>query len=110
MDSSDDDSQQDLFANTQIPSSNPNESNPDKWKANNFEYPMLVLFLWNGEKNPFILVNVIDLDPQDVGEKWLSAILSPVSRVKPRNFKIYQEFGVSVYAKIHKSKYFRINI
>lgn len=105
MDSSDD-SQQDIFADTQIPTKNSHvsESNPHKWENTNFEYPMLVLFLWNGQKNPFVLVYLIELDPQDVGEKWMSAILSPASRAKHRNLKMFPEFGVSVFSKIHKSK------
>ena len=101
-----DDSQQDVFANTQVPSKNVhvNENNPHKWENTDFDYPMLVLFLWNGQINPFVLVYLIELDPEDVGEKWLSAILSPASRAKHRVLKMYPEFGVSIFSKLHKSK------
>lgn len=100
-----DDSQQDVFANTQIPTkTHVNEDNPHKWETTDFEYPMLVLFLWNGQDNPFVLVYLIELDPLDVDEKWLSGILSPVSRLKHRNFKMYPEFAVSIFCKIQKRK------
>ena len=101
-----DDSQQDIFINTQISTKNPNvnDDNPHKWENTNFEYPMVVLFLWNGQIDPFILVYVIELDPEDVDEKWLSGILSPASRLKHRNLKMYPEFGVSIFCKIQKSK------
>lgn len=100
-----DDSQQDIFANTQMPTENTNvnDCNPHEWKNTNFDYPMLVLFKWNGEINPFALVPLIELDPQDIDDKWLSGVLSPASRLKHRNFKIYTEFGVSVFAKVQKS-------
>lgn len=111
MDSSDD-SQEDIFANTQVPTTNihVNDKNPNQWETTNFEYPMLVLFLWSGNLNPFILVCLIDLDPEDVDEKWLSGVLSPTSRSKLRHLKMYPEFGVSIFGKIHKSKekYFAI--
>ena len=105
---SSDDSQQDIFANTQIQTQTKNihvsESNPHKWDNTNFEYPMLVLFLWNGQTDPFVLVYLIEMDPQDVGEKWLSGILSPASRSKHRNLKMYPECGVSIFSKINKSE------
>lgn len=100
-----DDSQQDLFANTQIETKNPhvNDSNPNEWNDTDFEYPMLVLFLWNGQIKPFTLVSLIELNPRDVDGKWLSGVLSPTSRLKHRNFRLYPDFGVSVFGKIQKS-------
>ena len=100
-----DDSQQDVFANTQEPTRNHvSASNPHQWASSNFEYPMLVLFLWNGQINPFVLVYLIELDPEDVDEKWLTGILSPTSRLKHRTLKMYPECGVSIFCKIQKSK------
>lgn len=99
-----DDSQTDLFANTQIPTKNSHVNANNQWDTSNLEYPMVVLFLWNGQMNPFVLVDLTDLEPEDVDEKWLSGILSPVSRLKHRNMKMFPEFGVSLYAKIQKRK------
>lgn len=101
MDSLSDGSQEDIFADTQHKSESDNDA---KWGDHDFEYPWVILFLWGGQEEPFVLVNLNDLDPRDIDRKWLTAILSPQSRCKHRNFKKYPDFAVSLYAKVHKSK------
>lgn len=106
MFSSDDDSQTDLFANTQQPTRNEyvTESQPDKWVETDLEYPWMILFHWNGSMSPFNLQDLIKLNPSDIDGKWLSALLSPVSRCKHRNLSQYPDHAVSLFEKVHKSK------
>lgn len=97
---SESESQVDMFENTQTQS----DTRIEDWDQRNFEYPGLVLFLWNGQTNPFVLVSLIELDPKEVEMKWLSGILSPASRSKHRSFNMFQDCAVSIFGKIHKSK------
>lgn len=97
MSEDDNDSQPDMFANTQ--------ANPEPMDiTKNFEFPWLILFLWSGQSEPFTMVPLIDLDPLDIDSKWLSAILSSKSRCKHRHFKNYPDFAVSIFSKVHISK------
>lgn len=108
---SSEDSQEDLFANTQIKTRTDHvtESSPNKWiNTKNFDFPWLIMFLWGGQANPFVLVYLIELDPQDVDGKWLTGILSPKSRCKHRNVKFYPDFSVSIYGKVHKGNFYLI--
>ena len=102
-----DDSQQDMFANTQVQTRNEHvtDSNPDKWTDTDFEYPMLIIFRWGGQADPFILSFLVELDPEDVNVNWLNGILSPTSRCKHRNLKAFPDFSVSIYSKVQKSRF-----
>lgn len=97
-------SQADLFANTQIPMENENvkESQPGQWADTKLEFPWLILFLWGGQRSPFVLTEVVGFDPQEIDGKWLSGILSPKSRTKLRNFSKYPDYSVSLFGKVHK--------
>ena len=99
-------SQVDLFANTQIPTRNSHvaDSNPDLWADTNFECPWFLLFQWNGDSNPFLLKALVDLDPLDIDDKWLSGTLSPKSRCKHRSFLKFPDFSISIFGKVHKRK------
>lgn len=110
MDSSDADSQTDMFANTQAPpeTNHIRDSQPDQWGDTNFEYPWIVLFKWNGSINPFKLLPLTEVDPRDIDNKWLSYLLSPASRCKHRNLTKFPDYAVSLFGKVHKSK-FKIN-
>lgn len=89
-------SQCDIFADTQDPN--------EQQKEIDFEYPRLILFLWGGQINPFILMELVELDPDEVEGVWLSGVLSPKSRCKPRNFKQFTDYAISIFAKVQKSK------
>ena len=99
-------SQEDLFANTQVESTNPHVSNdkPDEWADTNFDYPYLILFCWDGETNPFMLVPLTEIDPRDIDWKWLSGILSPKSRCKLRKMTQFPDYSVSIFGKVQRSK------
>lgn len=91
-----DESQADIFADTQIPT----DDKRDHWVG---IYPWLIIFLWGGQENPFILKACVDMD-SDIDVNWLSGILSPKSRRKHRNVKKFPDFSVSIFGKVQKSK------
>ena len=101
-----DDSQTDLFANTQVETRNDHvtDEHPDKWMDTNFEYPWMIFFKWDGNMTPFAVLSLIELNPQDIDGKWLTGILSPKSRIKHRSLKFFADYSVSIFGKIHKSK------
>lgn len=102
-----DDSQADLFANTQVVTRNKHvtEERPDQWADKNFEYPMLILFQWGGQTSPFILMSLLQLDPRDIDGSWLTGILSPASRRKHRNVRFFSDYKVSIFGKVQKRKF-----
>lgn len=97
-------SQTDIFADTQVPERNNyvSEANPDEWIEADFTYPRLILFCWGGQSEPFILTPLVELHPSDINMKWLTGLLSPLSRRKHRNFRNFQDFSASIFGKIHK--------
>lgn len=101
-----DSSQVDLFADTQTETRNPHvtDTQPDKWVDTNFDFPWMILFQWSGQINPFVLVYLIELDPTDVDGKWLTGVLSPSSRCKHREMKLYPDHAISIFGKVHKGK------
>ena len=101
-----DESQTDLFADTQVSTANSyvSESQPNKWKnEKNMMYPWMVIFNWGGE-SPFSLLTLTDVDPGDIDGSWLGGILSPKSRLKKRKMKFSPDNSVSIFGKIHKGK------
>lgn len=94
-----DESQVDLFANTQVKT----DEKKDHWIG---IYPWLILFLWGGQTHPFLLKRSEDMDPDDIDVTWLSGILSPKSRLKHRNLKQYPDYSVSIFGKIQKSNFY----
>ena len=97
------DSLDDLFENTQASAAQDLEKEPEKWKGYDLEYPWLIIFSWGEEMNPFILLTLIEIDPSGIDSQWLSGLLSPASRCKHRNLKMFPDTAVSIFAKIQKS-------
>ena len=92
-----DNSQADIFADTQVKT----YDKKDHWVG---VYPWLILFLWGGQSNPFLLKSSLDMDSDDIDVTWLSGILSPKSRRKHRNLKMFPDFSVLIFGKFQKSK------
>ena len=108
MDSSDYDSQTDIFSSQvstkklKLSSSAPSFNGP---KSSDFVYRWLIVFKWGGDIDcPFELMSVQHLQPGDMDPTFLTGILSPISRMKHRNFRHYPDFAISIYAKVEESK------
>lgn len=69
------------------------------------QYPNLVFFKWGGDiHNPFELVKLESLNPNDIDTNWVCGILSEQSRKKHRDIKSFPDYLVSVFSKIEKRK------
>ena len=107
-----DDSQVDIFA-TQIQtkkkhfqtSSGP--ACPGK-RPSDLMYSWLIIFRWGGDIDvPFDLMSVDDLKDGELDPKFISGLLTPMSRLRHRNLAHYSDFSVSIFGKMEKSKQFK---
>ena len=107
MDSSDYDSQTDIFSlqvSTKLKtiSSAPSYTGPKKL---DYVYRWLILFKWGGDvENPFELMSVEHLQEGDIDPSFLTGILSPLSRMKHRNIGHFPDFAISIFGKVEESK------
>ena len=113
MDSTDYDSQADLFA-TQVPVKKKHFQTSSApvlpvAKVLDYVYDWFIIFKWGGDIDfPFEEVNITEINNSDYDPAWLTGILSPKSRKRYRNFDIYPDFSVSVFAKVEKREFFKI--